>query len=425
MIASQLPPSIATTEQSMTDPIKFHLVDDDDDFLDLVEALLRDAGHDVSRSDDPRTAIDDVLRERPTCVLLDIMMPGVSGLDLCMHMRSADQLGGLRIIVVSAKTYEFDRVRARQLGADGYITKPIAPENFLDQLTAAIADDITLTFWGVRGTLPVPGEETNRYSGNTSCVTLSLPRERLFIFDAGTGIKKLSDHLMKSGASRIEGAIFLSHPHWDHINSLPFFIPLYVPGNSFDIYGADHGDTGVRDLVSAQMDGVYFPVTTREFGANVGYHTLNEGDHEIDGVVVKTMYLSYPGNCLGYRVIHGDRSFCYITDNELYPPNSTSHNPAYNKQLTEFVAGCDVLVTDCTYTAEEYATKEGWGHSAIEEVVKIVRDAEVKNFCLFHHDPDQLDDDIAGKLELARRLLADYGATTNCIAPRERETLTI
>lgn len=409
----------------MVEPMKFHLIDDDDEFLDLVEVLLRDAGHEVTRSDDPRNAFDDVVREQPTCVLLDIMMPGVNGFDLCLQFRNAEQLGGLRILVVSAKTYEFDRQRARQLGADGYLTKPIAPETFHDQIMAAIADDVTLTFWGVRGTLPVPGVETNRYGGNTSCLTLALPRDRLFIFDAGTGIKNLSNHLMKSGASRIEGAIFLSHPHWDHINSLPFFIPLYASGNHFDIYGADHGDTSVQDLVSAQMDGVFFPVTTREFGASVSYHALSEGDHEIDGIVVKTMYLSHPGNCLGYRVFYGDRSFCYITDNELYPPHSASHNPAYNKQLTEFVAGCDVLVTDCTYTAEEYATKEGWGHSAIEEVVKIVCDAKVKTFCLFHHDPDQLDDDIDRKLVLARRLLADAGSTTNCIAPRERETLTL
>ena len=371
----------------MTDPLRFHLVDDDNEFLDLVEALIRDAGHQVTRSDDPRTALEDVVRERPTCVLLDIMMPGVNGLDLCVRLREAEQLGGLRIVVVSAKTYEFDRQRARQLGADGYITKPIAPQHFIEQLMSAIADNMALTFWGVRGTLPVPGEETNRYGGNTSCVTLALPRDRLFIFDAGTGIKKFSDSLKKSAASRIEASIFLSHPHWDHLNSLPFFTPLYVPGNHFDIYGASHGDTSVRDLVSARMDGVYFPVTMREFGASVAFHELNEGDHEIDGIIVRTMYLSHPGHCLGYRVEHGDRSICYITDNELYPPHSASHNPAYNEQLTEFVEGTDVLITDCTYTAQEYESKEGWGHSAIEEVVKIVRDAKVKNFCLFSPRP--------------------------------------
>ena len=198
----------------MADPIRFHLVDDDNDFLDLVEALIRDAGHQVTRSDDPKTALEDVVREQPTCVLLDIMMPGVDGLDLCIRLREAEELGGLPIVVVSAKTYEFDRQRARQLGADGYITKPIRPDDFIEQLMSVIADDMSLTFWGVRGTLPVPGEETNRYGGNTSCVTLALPRDRLFIFDAGTGIKKLSDSLTKSGRSRIEASIFFSHPHW-------------------------------------------------------------------------------------------------------------------------------------------------------------------------------------------------------------------
>ena len=104
---------------------------------------------------------------------------------------------------------------------------------------------------------------------------------------------------------------------------------------------------------------------------------------------------------------------------------SASHNPAYNEQLTEFVAGTDAFITDCTYTAQEYESKEGWGHSAIEEVVKIVRDAKVKNFCLFHHDPDQLDDDIDRKFELACRLLAEFGSAATCIAPRERQVLEV
>ena len=162
----------------------------------------------------------------------------------------------------------------------------------MTQVYGIISDDVTVKFWGVRGTLPVPGPKTLRFGGNTSCVSLTLPRGRFFIFDAGSGIKNLSDDLIARGAERIEASIFISHPHWDHINALPFFVPLYHQGNHFDIYGADHADISLRDLVSAQMDGVYFPVTVREFSSSVEFHGLGEGDYEIDGVSVKTMYLT-------------------------------------------------------------------------------------------------------------------------------------
>ena len=119
----------------------------------------------------------------------------------------------------------------------------------------------------MRGTLPISRNDSVRYGGNTSCVSLSLPDGRLFIFDAGSGIKALSDALLAAKRTRIDGKILISHPHWDHINALPFFAPFYVQGNQFEICGASHGDITMRDLVSAQMDGVYFPVTVHEFAA--------------------------------------------------------------------------------------------------------------------------------------------------------------
>ena len=171
----------------------------------------------------------------------------------------------------------------------------------------------------MRGTLPLPGPSSLRYGGNTSCVSLSLPKDRFFIFDAGSGIKALSDTLVSGDADRVEASIFISHPHWDHINALPYFAPLYQQGNHFDIYGADHADISLRDLVSAQMDNVYFSVTVREFGANVVFHGIGEGTRKVSGVTVRSMYLSHPGNCLGFRVEFNDRAICYLTDNELFP----------------------------------------------------------------------------------------------------------
>ena len=127
--------------------------------------------------------------------------------------------------MVSGKTYEIDRKRAFDMGADGYIVKPVIPDKIAGQIQRIVEDRVEMTFWG-RDTLPVPGRNTIRYGGNTSCISLEFPKGNLFIFDAGTGIKSLSDHLATQNRSQIQAKILISHPHWDHINALPFFTPM-------------------------------------------------------------------------------------------------------------------------------------------------------------------------------------------------------
>lgn len=181
-------------------------------------------------------------RNPPDLLIADIMMPELDGLELTKRVRQNPRLNDVKIIVMSAKAYEFDRKRAIEMGADGFIPKSIRIELLEEQIAKILEDMMTLTYWGVHGTLPVPGMGTVRYGGNTSCVTLEFTSGRMLIFDAGSGIKALSNHLMKTGRTRLEAKILISHPHWDHINALPFFAPLYVPGNEFEIMGATHGD---------------------------------------------------------------------------------------------------------------------------------------------------------------------------------------
>ncbi len=281
---------------------------------------------------------------------------------------------------------------------------------------------ICATFWGVRGTLPVPGPKSVRYGGNTSCMTLSIEGDQLFIFDAGSGIKELSNHLMAQPPGRITAKIFISHPHWDHINALPFFAPLYRAGNEFEVCGPANGDMGMRELVGAQMDGIFFPITMREFGARVTFRDLGEEVLPIGDIVVRTLLLNHPGNCLGYRVDYRQASVCYVTDNELIPPSSPQHDPARRERLIEFVRGTDALITDTTYTDAEYESKTGWGHSSVSQVIDLAHHAQVGSLYLFHHDPEQSDDQIDAKLAQARSTLEQLGSRTVCFAPAEGDT---
>jgi ribonuclease BN (tRNA processing enzyme) len=178
-------------------------------------------------------------------------------------------------------------------------------------------------------------------------------------------------------------------------------------------------------LIAGQMDGVYFPIKIKEFGATVTFHDLKEETLKVDGITVKTILLNHPGHCLGYRVEYKARSVCYVTDNEIFPHDSRFYNASYVDKLVDFVQDADALVTDCTYKDEEYADRVCWGHSPVRQVVDLADRARVKRLFIFHHDPDQSDQDIEDKLETAKKLLARRKAVTKCIAPQETQSFMI
>ncbi|MFC1815255.1 response regulator [Thermodesulfobacteriota bacterium] len=404
---------------------KFFIVDDDRISISLMTKYLENEGHIVSSSTLSVPALSQIIEQKPDCALIDLMMPEMDGLEMIKQLRRQASLDAMRIVVVSAKSYEFDRKRAAALGADDYITKPVDSKNFVAQVLRVIQDKIELTFWGVHGTLPVPGEQTTKYGGNTSCVSLNFSSNNMFIFDSGTGIKALSNHLIAEKRAPLEATIFISHPHWDHINALPFFDPLYRQGNEIEICGPSHDDITMKQMISGQMDGVHFPIKIKEFSASVSFRDLKEGTIKIDGITIKTMLLNHPGSCLGYRVEYKGRSICYVTDNELYPDTSQFYNRFYLQRLDDFVQGTDALITDATYKDEEYEAKIGWGHSAIRQVVDLADRARVKTLYLFHHDLDQTDADVDFKLETAQAMLAEKNSSTQCIAPKEKQRFAI
>lgn len=400
---------------------RIYVVDDDEIMLLAIKALFTSLGADIKTNESSIKALEEIKDERPDLVILDLMMPEMDGMDMCRLMRQESTLNDTKIVFFSGKSYEHDQQRAMSYGADGYLVKPLLDDTFISAVEEILEEKIEITYWGVRGTLPVPGEKSLKYGGNTNCVTIQFPKNNFFILDAGTGIKKLSDHLMEEGAANFHAKILISHPHWDHINALPFFVPLYMPGNEFEIFGASHGHVTMRELISAQMDGVYFPIRIKEFAARTYFTDLKEEEFMVNDIKVKTLLLSHPGTCLGYRLEFKHRSICYVTDNELYPEGEPGYNQNYWRKLTEFIQETDVLITDTTYTDEEYEKKAGWGHSSVSQVVKLAHEAQVKELHIIHHDPDQFDEDIDRKLESARSMLDQMNSKTKCVAPHEQQ----
>lgn len=410
----------------MTDKkLKFFIVDDEPNIIDVMRILLESDHHHVDATTSSENAFNLILASTPDCILLDIMMPGMDGFELCKKLRREVTLSDCKIIFVSAKAFDADKKTASSCGGDGFIVKPFNTETFSEQIIEIVKDKFKLNYWGVRGTLPVPGKGSLRYGGNTSCISIELPKSCYLIFDAGTGIKVLSDHLKSSKRLNIDAKIFLSHPHWDHINALPFFLPLYIQGNKFDIMGCPQAEIPVKDLISAQMDGVYFPIEINKFAAHVNFRDLREESIKIGDINIHTFLLNHPGNCLGYRIEYHNRSICYITDNELPFETSTHFDPFYQKRLTLFIEKTDILIIDTTYMDDEYKTKELWGHSCVSQVVKLAHHAKVKSLHLFHHDPEQNDDAIDLKLKTAQNLLQEMQSETQCFAPKETDAFEI
>ncbi len=378
------------------------MVDDDDIAGGLSRDLLIEKGIEAELLTDSLKAVDQIKRERYPLVVLDILMPGMDGLTLCHKIKSDPDIKATKVVMVSGKSFEADRKKARTLGADLFIEKPYDVDTFAQRIAevagrklgpAPAVEQVPLaerlsvspaafqvSVWGCRS----DGGDgaASRYGARTPCVSVAIGGMTV-AFDAGSGIGELGKKLA-AGAGLREVWLFLTHFHAPHVEGLGDFACARSADWTLHVAAAREPNRSLEDTVREA-----FETTMRQPGAiEAGFelHELQEESYEIlPGVQVTAFYANHPGMTLGFVLEAKGKKLVYCPDSEVYGETATALQD-YDDKLARIAAGADLLILDGRYTPEDYRTLKNNGHSAFTSAVDVAGKAGAKRLLLFHHD---------------------------------------
>jgi phosphoribosyl 1,2-cyclic phosphodiesterase/ActR/RegA family two-component response regulator len=399
------------------------IIDDDPAVLTIASRRLQAEGVETLTADNGADGLRLAKERRPHVVVLDLMMPKMHGYTVIQELRNDPTLSALQILITSAKTYSSDIERTRRLGADRYLSKPYDLKEFWNVVAELLGETVmpfSIRFWGVRGSIPTPGEATNKYGGNTACTEVRCG-DQLLILDAGTGIRALGLSLLREFQKKpIKGHIFVGHTHWDHIQGFPFFAPAFDPNNEFTIYSLHGAEKPLQKVFRGLMDSDYFPISLNEMRAQMNFCEL-QSEVRLGEIRVSFIFLNHPGLAVGFRVDFGGRSLVYLSDHETFgrlAPDGLVPN-SLDMEIERFAENADVLICDAQYTEEEYLHKKGWGHSTFLDALERASRAKVKRLFIFHHDPGHDDSFMDGIQQFCEKTIADRSYTFSCSIAQE------
>lgn len=265
--------------------------------------------------------------------------------------------------------------------------------------------------WGSRGSIPVSGKEYIKYGGDTTCIEIRTKNDEIIIVDAGTGIRRLGNQLLKEGRS--EYHLIFTHAHWDHLMGLPFFKPLYRSDSELLTYRCPFPGKYVENMISKTLSPPNFPVKYSDISAKISYQEGCPVEFNIGTVTVQPIRLSHPNGGSGYKFTEDGKTFVFLTDNELGFIHPGGAEP---EEYVDFSQGVDLLFHDAEYTQKEYESTVEWGHSTFNDALELATKAGVKKLGLFHLNQDRTDDDMDEIVTKCNQLITKKMFDLECFA---------
>ncbi|MGI3902913.1 MAG: MBL fold metallo-hydrolase [Janthinobacterium lividum] len=270
--------------------------------------------------------------------------------------------------------------------------------------------DLSVRFWGTRGSLPMPGPATVIYGGNTCCVEIRLG-QRVFIVDAGSGFESAGRAMSAFGAGRSRTDLLLSHLHHDHVAGLPFFSPILKEQGTLRIFCGNQAGQSAKSALDQMFAPPLFPVTLEALPGHVEHVGFRSGETLVfeDGIRVATCPLRHPGGATGYRFDHAGRRVCYVSDMEHLDAGP-------DEDVVTFCRDADLVIYDAMFTEAELMPCRGWGHSTWNAGVALCRAAGASALAAYHHhkshdDPTLADIEAALTAALPGSFVAREGQT--------------
>ncbi len=261
---------------------------------------------------------------------------------------------------------------------------------------------LTVNFWGVRGSTPCPCDANRRYGGNTACVVLSTPGRDPILLDLGTGLRFYGESL---GPEPFRGSVFVTHLHWDHVQGLPFFVPINRPGAELDVYAPAQDGVSVEEAFGEFMRPPYFPVRATDLAGDIRFHDASSTEVRVGDATVLVRDVPHVGATNGYRVTIDGVSVAYLSDHQQPVDAPTS----VAESVLELCDGADLVIHDAQFTSDDFAAKSNWGHCTSQYAVEVAAQAGARRLALFHHDPSRHDAGVERLLAEARELGARRG----------------
>jgi len=265
--------------------------------------------------------------------------------------------------------------------------------------------------FGSRGSTPVYGKEYLKYGGDTTSMEIRTKDNHVVIVDAGSGIRRLGNKLLKEGVKKID--ILFTHFHWDHILGFPFFKPVFFSDFNISIHACSFNEKAVKEVIAQIMKHPYFPVELDQCPAEIVFNENCKNPYRINSIRVEQIAISHPNQGLGYKFIEDGKSFVFIPDNELsyLHPGGLKY-----EDYVEFCRGADLLIHDAEYSREEYETKTTWGHSVYLDTLNLALDAQVKKFGIFHLNQERGDAEIDNIVKHCRQVISERKSDLECFA---------